>query len=60
MTSQLISRVGTRPLIVVGALITSAGVYLLSRIPVDGSFLVDLLPGLLVVASASAPSSSPP
>jgi EmrB/QacA subfamily drug resistance transporter len=50
ITGQLISRVGTRPLIAVGALITSAGVYELSRIPVDGSYLSDLLPGLLVVA----------
>jgi hypothetical protein len=36
--------------IVAGALVTSAGLYLLSRIPVDGSYLGDLLPGLLVVA----------
>ena len=50
VTSQLIGRVGTRPLIVVGALITSAGVYQLSRIPVHGSFAGDLLPGLLTVA----------
>jgi hypothetical protein len=36
--------------IVTGALITAAGLYMLSRIPVDGSYLGDLLPGLLVVA----------
>ncbi len=50
VTSQLIGRIGTRPLIVGGALITSAGVYELSRIPVHGSFASDLLPGLLIVA----------
>jgi EmrB/QacA subfamily drug resistance transporter len=50
VTSQLISRIGTRPLIVVGALITSVGVYELSRIPVGGSYVSDLLPGLLIVA----------
>jgi EmrB/QacA subfamily drug resistance transporter len=50
ITSKLISRVGTRPLIVVGALITSAGVYELSHIPVHGSYASDLLPGLLIVA----------
>jgi EmrB/QacA subfamily drug resistance transporter len=50
VTSQLIGRIGTRPLIVGGALTTSAGVYLLSRISVHGSFVGDLLPGLLVVA----------
>jgi EmrB/QacA subfamily drug resistance transporter len=47
---QLLSRVGTRPLIVGGALITAGGVYWLSRIPVHGSFLTDLLPGMLIVS----------
>jgi EmrB/QacA subfamily drug resistance transporter len=50
ISSQLISRVGTRPLIVVGALIASGGLYYLSRIPVDGSYLVDLFPGLMIVS----------
>jgi hypothetical protein len=31
-------------------LLTSAGVYELSRIPVHGSYVSDLLPGLLIVA----------
>jgi EmrB/QacA subfamily drug resistance transporter len=50
ITSQLISRVGTRPLIVVGAVLASGGLYWLSRIPVDGSYLVDLFPGLMIVS----------
>jgi MFS family permease len=50
IASQLLARVGTRPVIVAGALIASGGVYLLSRIPVEGSYLSDLLPGLLVVS----------
>ena len=50
VTSQLIGRVGTRPLVVTGALVTSAGVYLLSRIPADGSYLGHLLPGLMVTS----------
>jgi EmrB/QacA subfamily drug resistance transporter len=50
IASQLLARVGTRPVIVAGALIASGGVYLLSRIPVDGMYLSDLLPGLLVVS----------
>jgi EmrB/QacA subfamily drug resistance transporter len=50
VSSQLLSRVGTRPVIVVGALIAAGGLYWLSRIPVDGSYLADLLPGLLVLA----------
>ena len=50
IASQLIARVGTRPIIVTGALVGSAGLYLLSRIPVDGSYVADLLPGLMVVS----------
>ena len=48
--SQLISRTGTRPLIVVGALLGAGGIFWLSRIPVDGSYLTDLLPPLVVMA----------
>jgi hypothetical protein len=36
--------------VIVGALIASAGLYYLSRIPTDGSYLTDLLPGLLIVS----------
>jgi len=50
IASQLIRRVGTRPLIVTGALLASGGLYWLSRIPVDGSYLADLLPGLMIVS----------
>src|SRR5215216_2285535 len=50
VASQLVPRVGTRPVIVVGALIGSGGVYWLSRIPVDGSYLADLLPGLIITS----------
>jgi EmrB/QacA subfamily drug resistance transporter len=50
ISSQLLSRVGTRPVIVVGAVVAAGGLYWLSRIPVDGSYLTDLLPGLLVLA----------
>ena len=49
-SSQLVPRLGTRPVIVVGALISSAGVYWLSRIPVDGSYVADLLPGLVIAS----------
>jgi EmrB/QacA subfamily drug resistance transporter len=48
--SQLIPRTGTRPVIVTGALIGAAGVYYLSRIPVGGSYVTDLLPGLVVMS----------
>ena len=47
--SVLIGRIGTRSIIVVSALVASGGMLLLSRIPVDGSYASDLLPGLLVM-----------
>jgi len=50
IASQLFARVGTRPIIVAGALISAAAVYWLAQIPVDGSYLRDLLPGLLIMS----------
>jgi predicted MFS family arabinose efflux permease len=55
ISSQLLKRIGTRPVIVAGALISAAGMYWLSRIPVDGSYLSDLLPGLLVLSLGFGP-----
>src|SRR6202043_2712837 len=48
--SLLFVRTGTRPIMVGGALLAAGGVYWLSRIPVHGSYLTDLLPGLMVMA----------
>ncbi len=48
--TALIPRVGTRPLIVTGALIAAGGVYWLSRLPAHGSYWTDLFPGLVVTA----------
>jgi predicted MFS family arabinose efflux permease len=50
IASQLFSRIGTKPVIVAGAVIVAGGLYWLSRIPVDGSYTTDILPGLLVVS----------
>jgi EmrB/QacA subfamily drug resistance transporter len=49
IASVLIGRIGTRPVIVAGAVIGAVGLYWLSRIPVAGSYTADLLPGLLLV-----------
>jgi EmrB/QacA subfamily drug resistance transporter len=48
--TQLLPRTGTRPIIIAGALLDAAGLFLLSRIPVHGSYLADLLPGLVVMS----------
>ena len=48
--SQLFARIGTKPVVVLGAVIAAGGLYWLSRIPVDGSYVSDILPGLLIVS----------
>jgi EmrB/QacA subfamily drug resistance transporter len=50
ITSQLLPRTGTRPVIVAGSLIAAGGVYWLSHIPVHGSYLADLLPGMMIMS----------
>jgi MFS family permease len=48
--SQLVARTGTRPVIVAGALLGAGGILWFSRIPVNGSYLTDLLPPLVIMA----------
>jgi EmrB/QacA subfamily drug resistance transporter len=55
ITPQFVSRFGTRPVIVAGAAVASGGVYWLSRIPVHGSFLHDVLPAILVFSFGVGP-----
>src|SRR5439155_5131305 len=50
ISSQLFGRIGTKPVVVVGTVIAAGGLYWLSRIPVQGSYASDILPGLLVAA----------
>jgi predicted MFS family arabinose efflux permease len=50
IVSTLLRRTGTRPPMVVGALLGAAGVFWLSRIPVDGSYVTDLLLPLMVLS----------
>jgi MFS family permease len=47
---KLFARVGTRPVLVAGAMLSAGAIYYLSRIPVDGHYASDLLPGLVVMA----------
>lgn len=50
LASQLVTRIGTRPVVVTGCLVAATGLYLVSRVPLQGSYVNDLLPGLLLVA----------
>jgi EmrB/QacA subfamily drug resistance transporter len=49
-SQQMVRRVGVRPMAIAGMTIAAAGLIVLSRVPVDGSYLTDLLPGLLLMA----------
>jgi EmrB/QacA subfamily drug resistance transporter len=50
ISAKLITRIGTRPVIIAGALLAAGGVYYLSRIPVHGSYLTDVLPGMVTMS----------
>lgn len=49
-STQLIPRIGTRPIIVGGTLFAAAGMFYLARVPIHGTYLTDLLPGLAVMS----------
>ncbi len=55
VASQLLGRVGTRAVIIAGALISAGGIYWLSRIPVGGSYVSDLLPGMVIMSLGMGP-----
>jgi EmrB/QacA subfamily drug resistance transporter len=50
IASQAFVRVGTRPVIALGAFLASGGVLWLSRIPLHGSYLGDLLVPLVIMS----------
>jgi MFS family permease len=50
IATKLLPRVGSRPIITAGALIGAVGVFWLAQIGVHGSYLADVLPGLVVMA----------
>jgi EmrB/QacA subfamily drug resistance transporter len=50
LSQQLIPRVGVRAVGLVGMSIAAVGLIILSRIPVAGTYLGDLLPGLMVMS----------
>ena len=50
LASQLVTRIGTRPVVVAGCLIAAAGIYWVSRVPLHASYVTDLLPGFVVMS----------
>jgi EmrB/QacA subfamily drug resistance transporter len=47
----LVPRVGPRPLVPAGAAIAALGMVLLTRVDLDSTYVVDVLPGLLVIGA---------
>jgi EmrB/QacA subfamily drug resistance transporter len=50
LASQLVTRIGTRPVVVAGCLVAAAGIAWVSRVPLHGSYAGALLPGFLVMS----------
>jgi EmrB/QacA subfamily drug resistance transporter len=53
--AKLVTKVGSRAVICAGALIASGGLLLLAQVPVHGSYLPNILPGLMLVAFGVGP-----
>jgi predicted MFS family arabinose efflux permease len=50
IAQQLVRKVGVRPVAIFGLIVATAGLFYLSRVPADGSYAKDLLPGLLLMS----------
>ena len=50
LASGLAPRIGVRPIAAVGMLLTIVGLLLFARMPLDGSYATDVLPGMLIAA----------
>jgi EmrB/QacA subfamily drug resistance transporter len=51
VTTNAIPKIGTRPLIAAGALLGAGGVFWLSRVPLHGTYVADLLPGMVIMGA---------
>ena len=50
VASQLVTRVGVKPVLVTGMVVLTTGLLYFTRVSPDGSYVGDLLPGFLVIA----------
>jgi MFS family permease len=53
--AKLLAKLGSRVVIAAGALIAGAGLLLLHHVPVHGSYVADILPGLMLMALGIGP-----
>jgi EmrB/QacA subfamily drug resistance transporter len=59
LSAKLVMRFGIKPPLTVGLLCAGAGLLLFSRAPVDGSFLIDVLPGMLLIGLGAGMAFNP-
>jgi len=49
VSAKLVMRFGIRPPLVTGMVLVAAGLLLFARVPVDGNYVIDLLPGMILL-----------
>jgi EmrB/QacA subfamily drug resistance transporter len=59
LSAKLVLRFGIRPPLVAGLLLASAGLLLLARAPVDGSFATDVLPSMILLGLGAGMAFNP-
>ncbi len=59
ISARLVMRFGLRPPLTAGSLLAGAGLFLFARAPVDGSFLIDILPGMLLLGLGAGIAFNP-
>ena len=59
LSAKLVMRFGIKPPMVAGMLFMAAGLMLYARLPVDGSFVVDILPGSVLLGIGAGMGFNP-
>ncbi len=59
LSARLVLRFGIRPPLATGLLLAAAGLLLFARAPVDGSFIVDVLPGMTLLGFGAGMAFNP-
>ena len=59
LSAKLVMRFGIRPPLAVGLLLAALGLALFARAPVDGSFVVDVLPSMILLGFGAGMAFNP-
>jgi EmrB/QacA subfamily drug resistance transporter len=59
LSAKLVMRFGIRPPLATGLLLAAAGLLLFARAPVDGNFLVDVLPSMILLGFGAGMAFNP-